>query len=103
MPPRFQDNGAISSRHKSASEMEAEEDRVTTSRDSQAHSSSTLRQIDLDEPKRTKNKQSMDYMLRSGLAGGLAGCAVNSLSQLVPLVGNSYRARRKLSLDPSIA
>lgn len=23
-----------------------------------------------------KNKQSMDYVLRSGLAGGLAGCAV---------------------------
>ena len=31
-------------------------------------------------PKRTKkSKQSLDYVLRSGLAGGAAGCAVCSL------------------------
>lgn len=28
---------------------------------------------------RLKNKQSLDYVLRSGLAGGIAGCAVGLL------------------------
>jgi hypothetical protein len=31
------------------------------------------------------DKQSLDYVLRSGLAGGLAGCAVSTLVALCPL------------------
>lgn len=31
-----------------------------------------------------KKKQSLDYVLRTGLAGGIAGCAVRPNSSLLP-------------------
>jgi solute carrier family 25 protein 16 len=35
-------------------------------------------------PKKKLNKQSVDYLWRSGVAGGLAGCAVSTASHLLP-------------------
>lgn len=54
------------------------------------------------EPKRL-DKQSLDYILRSGLAGGLAGCAVSAVvaRPLAPQLANMLN-RPKLSSDPSI-
>jgi hypothetical protein len=41
------------------------------------------------------NKQSWDYVMRSGLAGGIAGCAVrHSRSRLVTLPNTLCRQRR---------
>lgn len=34
-------------------------------------------------PKRTVDKQSTEYMVKSGIAGGLAGCAVRDCNSLM--------------------
>jgi hypothetical protein len=36
-------------------------------------------------PRKQWDKQSVDYLWRSGLAGGMAGCAVSSLNPLISL------------------
>ena len=76
MPPRFQDNGAVLSKPATSSEMEAEKKNFVIDHDAQVQGSNKLLREDSNEQKNKINKQSMDYVIRSGIAGGLAGCAV---------------------------
>lgn len=50
---------------------------------------------------RHRNKQNLDYALRTGVAGGFAGCAVCTLLSATEVRINVAR-RPKHSLDPSI-
>ena len=46
------------------------------------------------------NKRSLDYVLRSGYAGGLAGCAVSAIHALAEGYELTVNARRKQWLRP---
>ena len=53
------------------------------------------------EDKKRINKKSLDYIIRSGVAGGLAGCAVSTVDNITGALTDN-RARQKQSSDRSI-
>ena len=80
MTPVFSGN-AVTSIQDSVPEMEVSRTTSAQKRESSSNTTSerAIAQRKLGSPKKT-DKQSLDYALRSGLAGGLAGCAVCRIS-----------------------
>ena len=77
MPPRFQDDAASLPKSAASAEMEVDRQRPAVGQDAQGQRAKILQQGDLSEKR--KNTQSLNYMIRSGIAGGMAGCAVSDL------------------------
>ena len=83
MPPNFKGNVSPSMQSANSPEMEAAGSNLSRSTlDTQASRTAT-------PSLRKKEKQSLDYALRSGLAGGLAGCAVSSHHWIYPPLCNA--------------
>ena len=80
MPPTFSGNAAASLPSMQSSEVEVTRGAVRGGESNSLTSESRAgirKQVD---------KQSLDYILRSGLAGGLAGCAVRNMFRQDPAV-----------------
>ena len=91
MPPRLQENVAVFADPPGPTAMEADGSKPKAGSEARAG----LSEQESAVAKRKKDRQSLDYIIKSGIAGGLAGCAVGVSSTTPPKASSANIALRQ--------